>query len=106
MAKIAGLKRLRQARFFEGWDEFVSARRVKAAEGYLQKLIDELVALGPRMSEDAARRAVGACVRRFNRIDDGWICTIEREDIFEQICRLIDLCGFEYEEDWIGDRDW
>src|SRR5262245_43135866 len=106
MAKIAALKRLQKGRFFEAWDEFIEARRVRACEGYLRRLIDDLVALGPRMTEADARRAVNACVRRFNRIDDGWICTIEREDIFEQIGRVIDLCGFEYEEDWIGGRDW
>jgi len=54
-----------------------------------------------------ARTAVDACVRRFNDLnDDGWICTIEREDIYEQIGRVIDLCGFDYREEWVGERDW
>lgn len=53
-----------------------------------------------------AREAVAECIRRFNSLDDGWICTIEREDICEQIGRVIDACGFECDEDWVGERDW
>ncbi len=61
----------------------------------------------PDMSEEAAREAVDACVHRFNDLDgDGWINTIEREDIYEQIGRVIDLCGFGYDEEWVGERDW
>lgn len=106
MADIAGLQRLRDERFFTGWDEFVEAERVAASEASVRQLIDDLIALGPMLSEKKARKAVDACVRRFNALDDdGWICTIEREDICEQIERAIELCGFECDEDWI-DRDW
>lgn len=107
MADIAGLRRLRDERFFAGWDEFVSRERIATSEASLRSLIDDLIALGPKLSEDAARTAVDACVRRFNALDDeGWICTIEREDIYEQVGRAIDLCGFEYSEEWVGERDW
>ena len=100
------LKQLREERFFEGWDDFVDAKRVKAAEASIRRLIDYLIALGRGRTEVAARRAVDACVRRFNRMDDGWICTIEREDIFDQICRVVDACGLECDEGWLGERDW
>jgi hypothetical protein len=106
VADIAGLQRLGDERFFAGWDKFVSPERVEASEVNVRHLIDDLVALGPQMSEEAARRTVEACVRRFNALDDGWIVTLEREDIYEQIGRVIDLCGFEYNEDWIGAREW
>jgi hypothetical protein len=33
-------------------------------------------------------------------------CTIEREHIYEQVGRIIDLCGFEYDEEWVSERDW
>jgi hypothetical protein len=107
MASASGeLKKLRAERFFAGWDGFVDAKRVKSAEASIRRLIDDLIALGRGRTEAAARRAVDACVRRFNRMDDGWICTIEREDIFEQIGRVIDACGFDYDEDWLDERDW
>jgi hypothetical protein len=106
MADIAGLQRLRDERFFACWDKFVSPERVAASEASVRSLIDHLIALGPELSEEAARRAVEGCVRRFNDLDDGWIVTLEREDIFEQVGRVIDLCGFGYDEDWIGAREW
>ncbi len=107
MTDIAGLQRLSAERFFAGWDEFVSPERVAASEASVRRLVDDLIALGPALSEDAARDAVDACVRRFNALDEeGWICTTEREDIYEQVGRVIDLCEFEYDEDWISERDW
>ncbi|MBX7104590.1 MAG: hypothetical protein K1X57_10950 [Gemmataceae bacterium] len=107
MADIAGLQRLRSERFFAGWDKFVETERVAASEASVRHMIDELIELGPELSEEAARAAVDACVRRFNALDDdGWICTIEREDIYQQVGRAIDLCGFEYGEEWVSERDW
>jgi hypothetical protein len=107
MADIAGLRRLRDERFFAGWDEFVSHERVVASEATVRRLIHDLIALGPELSEDVARGAVDECVRRFNALDDeGWVCTVEREDIYEQVGRVIDLCGFEYGEEWVDERDW
>ena len=106
MAGRRTLQRLRKERFFEGWDGSVSPEHVAASEDILRRLIDDLLALGPGPTEKAARRAVDACVRRFNKIDDGWICTIEREDISEQIGRVVDACGFDCEEDWLDERDW
>jgi hypothetical protein len=107
MADTAGLQRLRAGRFFNNWDGCVAADRVAASEASVRRLIDDLLALGPGLSEDAARAAVDECARRFNELDeDGWIHTIERDDIYEQVGRVIDLCGFEYDEEWLGERDW
>jgi hypothetical protein len=107
MADIVGLRRLHDERFFDNWGGFVAAERVAASEASVRRLIDELIALGPELSEKAARAAVDDCVRRFNDLDDdGWICTIERDDIYEQLGRVIDLCGFEYNEEWTAERDW
>ena len=78
-----------------------------AAEDSLRRLVDDLIALGPEPAEDDVRAAVAASVRRFNSLnDEGWICTLEREDIYEQIAKAIDLCGFECDEDRLGERDW
>ena len=107
MKDITALHRLREERFFGSWDGDVDQRFVTASEAAVRRLIDDLLALGPELSEGEARLAVGKCVCRFNDMDeDGWICTIEREDIFEQIGRIVDSCGFEYDEDWLDERDW
>jgi hypothetical protein len=106
MADLIALQRMRAQRFFDGWDEFISRERVEASEASVRRLIDDLIALGPQLTEDAARRSVDECVRRFNDIDDGWICTIEREDIYEQVGRVVDACGFDYQEDWLDEREW
>jgi hypothetical protein len=106
MADITALKSLRTQRFFEAWDGFVEPGHVKVSEANMRRLIDDLIALGLEPTEEAARRAVDECVRRFNDIDDGWICTIEREDIYVQVGRIIDCCGFECGEDWLDERDW
>jgi hypothetical protein len=106
MAVRAALKKLCGERFFDGWDEFLSPERVRASEDSVRRLVDDLLALGPEPDERAARSAVDACVRRFNDLDDGWICTIEREDICEQVGRAVEAAGFECDEDWLGERDW
>jgi hypothetical protein len=105
MANQAALQLLRAQRFFNSWDEFVTPQRIAASEANVRRLIDDLLALGPTLNEEAARLAVDQCVRRFNDLDDGWICTIEREDIYEQIGRVVYACGFDYREDWLNERE-
>jgi hypothetical protein len=106
MTHFTALQRLRAQQFFDGWGEFVAPSRVEASEASVRRLIDDLIALGPQPTEEAARLAVDECVRRFNDLDDGWICTIEREDIYEQIGRVVDACGFDCQEDWLDEREW
>ena len=58
MADIPGLQRLREERYFAGWDEFVPAERVAASEASVRRLIEDLIVLGPQLSEEGARAAV------------------------------------------------
>ena len=75
--------------------------------GGAQCPIDEVLAFGPVLDERTARRLVRQSVLRFNELNDGWICTIEREDICEELDRIIELCGFSCDdEDWLAGRDW
>src|SRR5262249_2884659 len=99
-------KRLHEQRFFDGWDGFVAQEHIEASESSVRRLVDDLITLGPHALEEAVRQAVDECVRRFNDIDDGWICTIEREDIYEQLSRVVDVCGFDCQEGWLDKRDW
>jgi hypothetical protein len=106
MGDFATLQRLREQRFFNDWEGYVAPERIEAAEASVRRLVDDLIALNPRPTEAAVRRAVEECVWRFNDLDDGWICTIEREDIWEQVGRVVDLCGFDCQEEWFDGRDW
>jgi hypothetical protein len=106
MVDISALHQLRNRRFFEGWDGFRTPAQVTASEASIRELVDDLITLGPSPGEVAARRVVEQCVRRFNELDDGWICTIEREDIGDCIHDLVELCGFAWDEDWLDEADW
>ena len=104
---LDALKQHREQRFFQAWDGFVAADRIHVSEEAIRRLIDEMVAIGPALDERTARRLVRRSVIRFNAINDGWICTIEREDICEELDRIIELCGFSCDdEDWLAGRDW
>jgi hypothetical protein len=100
------LESLRRLRFFASWDDFVDSERVAASEASVQALLVDLLAQTGRIAESVARAAVGRCVVRFNGLDDGWICTIEREDICEAIGRVVAACGFEWDDDWLQGREW
>ena len=103
---IDALKQLRDTRFFEAWDGFVSAERVNASEQIMRELVDTLVAADFPAGEPAVRQAVQVAVARFNQADDGWIDTIEREDICDQLSELVEVAGFSCEDDWLGGREW
>ena len=71
--------------------------------------IDALIALGPDAPEPALIDEIQHCVQRFNDLDEdeGFIETIEREDICEAIDRMADLIGLDdYGEALEGGRDW
>lgn len=107
MVDVSALRRLRSERVFAAWDGFVSPASVAASEQSIGLLIDELVALGPAASPAEVRRAVHSCVERFNHLDHGWICTIEREDICECLSRVVTHCGMDGSEEWVGEnREW
>ncbi len=103
---MAALQRLREHRFFDGWDDFIDREHVEASEASIRRLVADLMALGPQPAEEAVRRAVNQCVRRFNDLDDGWICTTERDDIYVVVARIVELCGFVCEERWLDERVW
>jgi len=91
---VDALEQHREQRFFRAWDGFVAAEHVSASEEAVRRLIDGVLAIGPVLDERTARRLVRQSVLRFNELNDGWICTIEREDICEELDRIIELCGF------------
>jgi hypothetical protein len=106
LSDIAALKVWREQPLFAEWAGDVSGERIESATRALRVLVDDIVALGPDPEEDDAREAVDKCVRRLNALDDGWITTMEREDLCEAIDKIVDLAGFEADEDWTDEREW
>jgi hypothetical protein len=107
MADPTGLLELRTRRFFdEWWEEEYGLPRASAAQAIMARLVSDLIALGAALDEAAARHAVDECVRRLNEINDGWICTFERDAIHDMVYEVIDRCGFDAHEDWLWERDW
>jgi hypothetical protein len=101
------LAKVRGKRHFKGWDTFVDDKLIAKSEKNIDKLIDDLILLGDEPEEKKARRAVARCVKRFNKMDDdGWINTIEREDIYDVLDGVVSKCGFEPDDDWYEDADW
>jgi hypothetical protein len=107
MLDIAALRRLREERFFAAWDGCVPSESVEASEQAIRSLLDDLVALGPAASKEEVRHSVHQCVERFNGLDRGWICTIEREDICDCLARIVEHCGMDSSAEWIAEnREW
>jgi hypothetical protein len=100
-------KRLDDARddYFHDWP--ISARKRRACWQNLAGTLDALVALGPRGSVKAATDLLRKCVEKFNRLDDGFICTIEREELCDILYEIGDMCGLNGGDDWVDEwRDW
>jgi len=51
------------------------------------------------VGKSVLRHLVRKSVLQFNELNDGWICTIEREDICEELDRVIELCGFSSDDE-------
>lgn len=111
MSDLLELLKRRRERVFAHWDGFVPSELISESEIAISRLIDRLVALGPEPTREQIQEEIDKCVQRFNDLDQGWkhswICTIEREDICEELQDLIALCGYDgSEQGWIRGRDW
>ena len=107
MIDLAALRQFREQRYFADWDGSVPEEAIAAFEESIRKLVDTLIAVGPAASEPQVQEAVHACVAHFNELDQGWICTIEREDICDCLGQVVDLCGLDGSADWVAEnRDW
>lgn len=110
MMDLPGLQQRRSSRSFANWDDFVPADLVAQSEEAVNRLIDNLIALGPSPTKEQIQAEMDTCVRRFNELDqareDPWIETDEREDIGKVLWDLVDLCGFKSSQDWLRERDW
>lgn len=111
MSDLPELRKRREQRAFAHWDGPVPPDLVSKSDEAIRQLIERLVGLGTDPTREQVQEEIDRCVQRFNELDESWkhpwICTIEREDICEELRTLVDLCGYDgSEEDWIRDRDW
>jgi hypothetical protein len=106
MSDLPALKQRRENPPFREWKGSVPDDKIAAAVDSIGKLIDRVVSLGGTPDEEDVRSAASDCVKQFNELDDGWIMTIEREDIADAILGVVQLAGFEADDDWIEDRAW
>lgn len=90
---------------FADWD--VTRRKRAACTRALVAALDALVALGPRGRVEDATAVLKRCVERFNRLDDGFICTVEREELCDVLYDIGELCGLDSSEEWVEEwREW
>ena len=98
-----------QKAILTSWDGEVRETAVKSTREILREFIDMLLALGADPPIESIESAFVTCVRRLNELDmeDQFICTIEREDLCEELWTIGDICGAaDSIDDWIGERDW
>lgn len=107
MINVAALEKIRDERCFTAWDGSVGETQVASSEEAIDSLVDTLLELGPIAPESAVRRAVHDCVERFNKLNDGWICTAEGETICACLEKVVLHCGLKTVPDWVGENcDW
>lgn len=109
--KIAPLRRYRKRlteekeTFFHDWPVDQTVR--EACWKNLADTVDALIALGPKADVEDATEVLRRCIERYNELDDGFICTIEREELCDILYEIGDLCGLDSEDDWVDEwRDW
>lgn len=103
------LPKVRVAKLFASWKGSVKSGIVKESRALLVTCVDELVALGPKPRKAAKIAVLKKCIEGFNELDarhDGWIATIEREDIcdaFQDVVAASGLTEAALADRW---RDW
>jgi len=86
---LDGLNALRGASFLEQWTHVVSEDNIAKTRSIIKRGIDTLTDLGPSSSEFDRIHVLRSIVQALNDADDGFICTIEREDL----CEFLSLVG-------------
>lgn len=76
-------------------------------EACWQNLAQTLIALGRRGSVEDATDILRQCIEQYNELDEGFICTIEREELCDTLYEIGDACGLDGDEDWVDKwREW
>jgi hypothetical protein len=94
-----------KASFFSDWA--ITPEQREACWQNLVQTVDALVALGPDGTVEDATDLLRQCVERYNELDEGFIATIEREDLCDILYELGNYCGLDGADDWVDEwREW
>lgn len=92
------------------WRGAVPKKAADEVRDLLRKVIQKIADTKSKNRRALTIAAVEECVRELNRIDEKhgpFICTIEREDLCDVLCSLLELAGVDSPEDIIDEqRDW
>ena len=77
--------------YFVDWP--VEPEQREACWENLAQTLDALIALGKRGTVEDATEIFRQCVERYNELDEGFICTIEREELCDILYEIGDYCG-------------
>jgi hypothetical protein len=103
MQHLEQLRQLRGRVSFPDWD----AGHRRDVENLLRAMIDELLALGPGARDEAVMDKLRGAVEGLNQLDDGFIGTIEREDLCDALYKIGEAAGVSADEEWVDEyRDW
>jgi len=109
--KIADLVKIQQAlvaeksSYFSDWP--ITPEQRAACWQNLAQTLDALIALGRRGSVEDATDILRQCIERYNELDEGFICTIEREELCDTLYEIGDARGLDGDEDWVDKwREW
>jgi hypothetical protein len=93
------------ASYFDDWP--ITPAQRQACWQNLVQTVDALIALGPRGTAEGATEILRQCVERYNELDEGFICTLEREELCDILYEIGECCGPDSEDDWVDEwRDW
>ena len=102
------LNSLRTATFLKQWSPGVSQENIAKTRSVIEHGIDEMLILGSDASEAARIQALSAIVRSLNDADDGFICTLEREDLCDFFFAMGEHEGISDRavQEVLEERDW
>lgn len=109
MINVDGLKSYVNSDLLTSWEGDVDVAALDATRITLRELASGLISIAGAPKMDQIGKLFTECIDRLNALDSEheFICTIEREDLCEQIYALGDLCqASENVDDWLGNRDW
>ena len=101
------LNALSNASPFQDWEGVVAAGKLDACRRIVCEAARRLVESAEATKPERAA-IVRTAVHRLNEVDDGFICTIEREDLCDHLVAIGTAAGLSSAEidDALDDRDW
>jgi len=103
---VQNIEQLRQLRETVDFSDWVDRR--EETEDLLRATIDALIALGPGARRESVVVRLRGAVEGLNALDtDGFIGTIEREDLCDLLYKIGEAAGVSADDEWVDEyRDW